>query len=141
MKLALCHSTIDVSGREGEHQALPQCVNHHWLTPPGPSPHGPWAVPPQNQVVQEKLCKYVLDRVNVHNVLLHLARRRRLTLESLQQELVAVQGQAVASKEAQAQLQVLDRTGGRGEGGMTTYERNPSPAPGPQQLVPWPIPR
>ncbi|XP_049629715.1 LOW QUALITY PROTEIN: coiled-coil domain-containing protein 183 [Suncus etruscus] len=69
LKLALCHSTIDV--------------------------------------VQEKLCKYVLDRVNVHNVLLHLARRRRLTLESLQQELVAVQGQAVASKEAQEQLQVI----------------------------------
>lgn len=79
---------------------------------PRPIPSWSMGCAPQNQVVQEKLCKYVLDQVNVHNVLLHLARRRRLTLESLQQELVAVQGQAVASKEAQAQLQVLDRMGG-----------------------------
>ncbi|XP_036117210.1 coiled-coil domain-containing protein 183 [Molossus molossus] len=59
------------------------------------------------EVAREKLRKYVFDRVNVHNVLIHLVRRRGQQLESMQLELASLQNQPVATKEEQRLLQVI----------------------------------
>ncbi|XP_055988959.1 coiled-coil domain-containing protein 183 isoform X2 [Sorex fumeus] len=59
------------------------------------------------EVVREKLCKLVLERVNAHNALLHLARRRGRTLERLRRELARARGYGPASREAQRQLQAI----------------------------------
>ncbi|XP_024906906.1 coiled-coil domain-containing protein 183 [Pteropus alecto] len=59
------------------------------------------------EVAREKLRKYVFDRVNVHNVLTHLVRRRGKQLESMQQELASLQNQPEATKEEQRLLQVI----------------------------------
>lgn len=69
-------------------------------------------MPSPTQVAREKLRKYVFDRVNVHNVLIHLVRRRGQQLESMQLELAGLQNQPVATKEEQRLLQVV---AGRGE--------------------------
>lgn len=68
-------------------------------------------------MAREKLRKYVFDRVNVHNVLTHLVRRRGQQLESMRQELASLQKQPEATKEEQRLLQVgrsLVRGVGRG---------------------------
>ncbi|XP_032334816.1 coiled-coil domain-containing protein 183 isoform X3 [Camelus ferus] len=81
--------------------------------PPG-SRRGPWpprthawTVPSATQVAREKLRKYVFDRVNVHNVLIHLVRRRGEKLESMQLELASLQSQPDATKEELRMLQVI----------------------------------
>ncbi|KAL6036707.1 hypothetical protein STEG23_001076 [Scotinomys teguina] len=59
------------------------------------------------EVAREKLRKYVFDRVNVHNVLIHLARRRGQKLESLQLELDSLRNQPDATKEELKLLQII----------------------------------
>ncbi|XP_021506753.1 coiled-coil domain-containing protein 183 [Meriones unguiculatus] len=59
------------------------------------------------EVAREKLRKCVFDRVNAHNVLIHLARRRGQKLESLQLELANLRNQPEASKDELRQLQVI----------------------------------
>ncbi|XP_070286328.1 coiled-coil domain-containing protein 183 [Myotis yumanensis] len=59
------------------------------------------------EVAREKLRKYVFDRVNAHNVLIHLVRRRGQELESLQLQLEGLQHQPVATKEELRLLQVI----------------------------------
>nr|XP_031306814.1 coiled-coil domain-containing protein 183 isoform X3 [Camelus dromedarius] len=59
------------------------------------------------EVAREKLRKYVFDRVNVHNVLIHLVRRRGEKLESMQLELASLQSQPDATKEELRMLQVI----------------------------------
>lgn len=76
-------------------------------------------------MAREKLRKYVFDRVNVHNVLIHLVRRRGQKLESMQLELAGLQNQPDATKEELRLLQVGRRgsagaegpRGGRGSAG------------------------
>ena len=69
-------------------------------------------------MAREKLRKYVFDRVNVHNALIHLARRRGQQLESMQLELASLQNQPTATKEELRLLQVAGLRGGvpRGAG-------------------------
>ncbi|XP_030896879.1 coiled-coil domain-containing protein 183 isoform X3 [Leptonychotes weddellii] len=57
------------------------------------------------EVAREKLRKYVFDRVNVHNVLIHLVRRRGQKLESMQLELASLRSQPDATKEELRMLQ------------------------------------
>ncbi|XP_029775827.1 coiled-coil domain-containing protein 183 [Suricata suricatta] len=59
------------------------------------------------EMAREKLRKYVYDRVNAHNALIHLVRRRGEKLESLQQELAGLQSQPDASKEERRLQQVI----------------------------------
>ncbi|KAF3820904.1 hypothetical protein GH733_011057 [Mirounga leonina] len=59
------------------------------------------------EVAREKLRKYVFDRVNVHNVLVHLVRRRGQKLESMQLELASLRSQPDATKEELRMLQVI----------------------------------
>ncbi|CAO2598503.1 Coiled-coil domain-containing protein 183 [Lemmus lemmus] len=64
------------------------------------------------EVAREKLRKYVFDRVNAHNVLIHLARRRGQKLESLRLELASLRNQPDATKDQLKLLQVPgDRAG------------------------------
>lgn len=69
-------------------------------------------VPSPTQVAREKLRKYVFDRVNVHNVLIHSVRRRGRKLESMQLELAGLRSQPDATKEELRLRQVGPR--GRG---------------------------
>ncbi|XP_012576621.1 PREDICTED: coiled-coil domain-containing protein 183 [Condylura cristata] len=62
--------------------------------------------PQTMEVAREKLRKYVFDRVKVHNVLIHLVRRRGQQLESLRLELARLQSQPGATKEERRQLQL-----------------------------------
>lgn len=76
-------------------------------------------MPSPTQVAREKLRKYVFDRVNVHNVLIHLVRRRGRKLESMQLELAGLKSQPDATKEELRLRQVRRRAGlrcGRGAG-------------------------
>ncbi|XP_054514580.1 coiled-coil domain-containing protein 183 isoform X3 [Pan troglodytes] len=59
------------------------------------------------EVVQEKLRKCVFDRVNMHNLLIHLVRRRGQKLESMQLELASLRSQPDASKEELRLLQII----------------------------------
>uniref|UniRef100_A0A8D2D6E4 Coiled-coil domain-containing protein 183 n=1 Tax=Sciurus vulgaris TaxID=55149 RepID=A0A8D2D6E4_SCIVU len=59
------------------------------------------------EVAREKLRKYVFDRVNAHNVLIHLVRRRGQRLESMQLELASLRNQSGATKEETRMLQVI----------------------------------
>ncbi|XP_058928879.1 coiled-coil domain-containing protein 183 [Kogia breviceps] len=59
------------------------------------------------EVAREKLRKYVFDRVNMHNVLIHLVRRREQKLESMQLELASLKKQPEATKEELRMLQVI----------------------------------
>ncbi|XP_027412673.1 coiled-coil domain-containing protein 183 isoform X7 [Bos indicus x Bos taurus] len=59
------------------------------------------------EVAREKLRKYVFDRVNVHNVLIHLVRRRGRKLESMQLELAGLKSQPDATKEELRLQQVI----------------------------------
>ncbi|XP_029423600.1 coiled-coil domain-containing protein 183 isoform X3 [Nannospalax galili] len=59
------------------------------------------------EVAREKLRKYVFDRVNAHNVLIHLARLRGQKLESLRQELTSLQSQPEATKDELRQQQII----------------------------------
>ncbi|XP_034520743.1 coiled-coil domain-containing protein 183 isoform X1 [Ailuropoda melanoleuca] len=59
------------------------------------------------QVAREKLRKYVFDRVNVHNVLIDLARRRGQKLESMRLELASLRSQPHATKEELRMRQVI----------------------------------
>ncbi|EAW88268.1 coiled-coil domain containing 183 [Homo sapiens] len=59
------------------------------------------------EVVREKLRKYVFDRVNMHNLLIHLVRRRGQKLESMQLELDSLRSQPDASKEELRLLQII----------------------------------
>ncbi|XP_040316210.1 coiled-coil domain-containing protein 183 isoform X2 [Herpailurus yagouaroundi] len=59
------------------------------------------------EVAREKLRKYVFDRVNVHNVLIHLVRRREQKLESMKLELASLRRQPDHTKEEQRLRQVL----------------------------------
>ncbi|XP_047381642.1 coiled-coil domain-containing protein 183 isoform X5 [Sciurus carolinensis] len=59
------------------------------------------------EVAREKLRKYVFDRVNAHNVLIHLVRRRGQRLESMQLELASLRNQSDATKEEKRMLQVI----------------------------------
>lgn len=59
------------------------------------------------EVAREKLRKYVFDRVNTHNVLIHLVRRRGQQLECLQLELERLRSQPDATKEELRLLQVI----------------------------------
>ncbi|CAH6788706.1 coiled-coil domain-containing protein 183 [Phodopus roborovskii] len=59
------------------------------------------------EVAREKLRKYVFDRVNAHNVLIHLARRRGQKLESLQLELASLRNQPDATKDELKLLQII----------------------------------
>ncbi|GAB1286081.1 Coiled-coil domain-containing protein 183 [Apodemus speciosus] len=63
--------------------------------------------PSRTQVAREKLRKYVFDRVNAHNVLIHLVRRRGQKLESLQLELASLRNQPDATKDELRQLQII----------------------------------
>uniref|UniRef100_A0A2K6UUY9 Coiled-coil domain containing 183 n=1 Tax=Saimiri boliviensis boliviensis TaxID=39432 RepID=A0A2K6UUY9_SAIBB len=55
----------------------------------------------------EKLRKYVFDRVNAHNLLIHLVRRRGEKLESMHLELASLRSQPDASKEELRLLQII----------------------------------
>lgn len=85
-------------------------------------PWGPRGVPScthtrapfRTQVAREKLRKYVFDRVNAHNVLIHLARRRGQKLESLQLELASLRSQPDATKDELKLLQVPGYRAGAG---------------------------
>lgn len=77
------------------------------------------AVPSPTQVAREKLRKYVFDRVNVHNVLIHLARRRGQKLESMQLELASLRSQPDATKEELRMRQVAGGAGLRRMGGAS----------------------
>lgn len=88
----------------------------------GPHLQPPWGLccapscthtraPFRTQVAREKLRKYVFDRVNAHNVLIHLARRRGQKLESLQLELASLRNQPDATKDELKLLQVRAGTG------------------------------
>lgn len=68
----------------------------------------------RTQVAQEKLRKYVFDRVNMHNELIHLVRQRGQKLESMQMELASLQNQPEATKEELRLLQVARRQGQEG---------------------------
>ncbi|XP_059957825.1 coiled-coil domain-containing protein 183 [Mesoplodon densirostris] len=59
------------------------------------------------EVAREKLRKYVFDRVNMHNMLIHLVRRREQKLESMQLELASLKNQPEATKEELRMLQVI----------------------------------
>ncbi|XP_047687327.1 coiled-coil domain-containing protein 183 isoform X1 [Prionailurus viverrinus] len=59
------------------------------------------------EVAREKLRKYVFDRVNVHNVLIHLVRRREQKLESMKLELASLRRQPDNTKEEQRLRQVI----------------------------------
>ncbi|KAM8803933.1 coiled-coil domain-containing protein 183 [Rhynchonycteris naso] len=59
------------------------------------------------EVALEKLRKYVFDRVNAHNVLIHLVRRRGEQLETMQLELDSLRNQPAATKEELRLLQVI----------------------------------
>nr|XP_054094234.1 coiled-coil domain-containing protein 183 isoform X3 [Callithrix jacchus] len=59
------------------------------------------------EVAQEKLRKYVFDRVNAHNLLIHLVRRREEKLESMHLELASLRSQPDASKEELRLLQII----------------------------------
>ncbi|XP_020837502.1 coiled-coil domain-containing protein 183 isoform X2 [Phascolarctos cinereus] len=59
------------------------------------------------EVAREKLRKYVFDRVNVHNVMLHLVQQRGEMLESMQIELDNLLNQRNSSKEELQQMQEL----------------------------------
>ncbi|XP_053060316.1 coiled-coil domain-containing protein 183 isoform X3 [Acinonyx jubatus] len=59
------------------------------------------------EVAREKLQKYVFDRVNVHNVLIHLVRRREQKLESMKLELASLRRQPDHTKEEQRLRQVI----------------------------------
>ncbi|XP_029391695.1 coiled-coil domain-containing protein 183 isoform X4 [Mus pahari] len=59
------------------------------------------------EVAREKLRKYVFDRVNTHNILIHLVRRRGQKLESLQLELTSLRNQPDATKDELRQLQII----------------------------------
>ncbi|XP_005408612.2 PREDICTED: coiled-coil domain-containing protein 183 [Chinchilla lanigera] len=59
------------------------------------------------EVAHEKLRKSVFDRVNVHNALTHLVRRRGQQLESMQLELTRLRSQPEATKEEARLLQVI----------------------------------
>ncbi|XP_003122382.2 coiled-coil domain-containing protein 183 [Sus scrofa] len=59
------------------------------------------------EVAREKLRKYVFDRVNVHNALMHLMRRRGQKLESMQLQLASLQSQPEATKEELRLRQVI----------------------------------
>uniref|UniRef100_G1RAM7 Coiled-coil domain containing 183 n=1 Tax=Nomascus leucogenys TaxID=61853 RepID=G1RAM7_NOMLE len=59
------------------------------------------------EVVREKLRKYVFDRVKMHNLLIHLVRRRGQKLESMQLELASLRSQPDASKEELRLLQII----------------------------------
>ncbi|XP_057577236.1 coiled-coil domain-containing protein 183 [Hippopotamus amphibius kiboko] len=61
------------------------------------------------EVAREKLRKYVFDRVNVHNVLIHSVRRRGQKLESMQLELASLKSQPEATKDELRMLQVIRR--------------------------------
>lgn len=58
--------------------------------------------------------KYVFDRVNTHNILIHLVRRRGQKLESLQLELASLRNQPDATKDEMRQLQVTGDGAGAG---------------------------
>uniref|UniRef100_G3RFJ0 Coiled-coil domain containing 183 n=1 Tax=Gorilla gorilla gorilla TaxID=9595 RepID=G3RFJ0_GORGO len=64
-----------------------------------------WAL--AKKVVREKLRKCVFDRVNMHNLLIHLVRRRGQKLESMQLELASLRSQPDASKEELRLLQII----------------------------------
>ncbi|XP_045325184.1 coiled-coil domain-containing protein 183 isoform X2 [Leopardus geoffroyi] len=59
------------------------------------------------EVAREKLRKYVFDRVNVHNVLIHLVRRREQKLESMKLELASLRRQPDHTEEEQRLRQVI----------------------------------
>ncbi|XP_074066758.1 coiled-coil domain-containing protein 183 [Macrotis lagotis] len=59
------------------------------------------------EVAREKLRKYIFDRVNVHNVMLHLVRQRGEMLENMQLELDNLLSQQNSSKEELQQLQII----------------------------------
>uniref|UniRef100_A0A8B7W6N1 Coiled-coil domain-containing protein 183 n=1 Tax=Castor canadensis TaxID=51338 RepID=A0A8B7W6N1_CASCN len=59
------------------------------------------------EVAREKLRKYVFDRVNAHNVLIHLVRRRGQKLESMQLELDSLRSKPDATKQEMRQLQII----------------------------------
>ncbi|XP_062062829.1 coiled-coil domain-containing protein 183 [Lepus europaeus] len=59
------------------------------------------------EVAREKLRKYIFDRVNAHNVLIHLVRRRGQRLECMQLELARLRSQPDATKEELRLLQVI----------------------------------
>ncbi|XP_020837503.1 coiled-coil domain-containing protein 183 isoform X3 [Phascolarctos cinereus] len=59
------------------------------------------------EVAREKLRKYVFDRVNVHNVMLHLVQQRGEMLESMQIELDNLLNQRNSSKEELQQMQII----------------------------------
>uniref|UniRef100_A0A4X2K684 Uncharacterized protein n=1 Tax=Vombatus ursinus TaxID=29139 RepID=A0A4X2K684_VOMUR len=59
------------------------------------------------EVAREKLHKYVFDRVNIHNVMLHLVRQRGEMLESMQIELDNLLNQQNSSKEELQQMQII----------------------------------
>lgn len=79
--------------------------------PRGPLRTHARAVPSPTQVAREKLRKYVFDRVNVHNVLIHLVRRREQRLESLKLELASLRRQPDNTKEEQRLRQVAGGAG------------------------------
>lgn len=126
-RLAHCRCTMEVGRQEGPHPRLnaSQPVGGRRSFPPqGPSlptrcrqAHEPLRTTPSpTQVAQEKLRKYVFDRVNVHNALIHLARRRGQQLESMQLELASLQNQPTATKEELRLLQVAGQRGGASRG-------------------------
>ncbi|KAF6327037.1 coiled-coil domain containing 183 [Rhinolophus ferrumequinum] len=59
------------------------------------------------EVAREKLRKHIFDRVNVHNVLIHLVRLRGKQLESKQLELTRLQNQPDTTKEQLRLQQVI----------------------------------
>ena len=96
-------------GERSESPAPGSLWSSHVLRDP-PRTHSR-AVPSPTQVAREKVRKYVFDRVNVHNVLIHLVRRRGRKLESMQLELAGLKSQPDATKEELRLQQVRPRGG------------------------------
>ena len=81
-------------------------------------------MPSPTQAAREKLRKYVFDRVNVHNALTHLVRRRGRKLECMQLELAGLKSQPDATQE-ELRLRQVRRRAGLGGGGASgrSFER------------------
>lgn len=98
------HPSLNDAGEpvQGTASFLPQGPSPSARLQAGPGP--PCALtcqpcPSPTQGTREKLRKHVFDRVNVHNVLIHLVRLRGKQLESKQLELTSLQNQPDTTKE------------------------------------------
>uniref|UniRef100_A0A6I8NG28 Uncharacterized protein n=1 Tax=Ornithorhynchus anatinus TaxID=9258 RepID=A0A6I8NG28_ORNAN len=104
LKLATNKTSMEVTSGEGCRGAL-----ESWRGAGGGQVGGlPLGQPlflAAGQSVQQKLQKYIYDRVKVHDALVHLLRRRAAVLEDLQRELLRLRRLEEPSKETELQHQ------------------------------------